>query len=115
MWGYPIENAVVYWGARAIYQDYCGGHIDLLPDRQSFECPADKEQAKPFLKWLDKVALPWLRKIVKKERPAVSSERVFELVEGAFVLRASCRASYGYMYIGAAQLAAQPQEVPHGG
>ena len=113
MWGYPIDNPRVYWGARAIY--YAGnGYIDLLPDRQSLDCPGDKDEAKSFLKWLDKVALPWLRKTLKKECPPSSSDRVFELVEGNYVLRASCRASYGYMYIGAAELAAETKEVVHG-
>ena len=110
MWGITIDGALHAWGARAIY-DWHTCYIDLLPDRQSWEPEPDKA----LLAWINRKGLPWLRKTVKKARPSSNSEEVFELVEGDYVLRASCRASYGYLYIGAAQLAAQPQEVTHGG
>ena len=112
MWGYNIPlSCDIYWGARAIY-NWNSHYVDLLLDRQSFECKIDKDATKPFLKWLNGKALPWLRKTVKRAKPSPNSEEVFELVEGDYVLRASCRSSYGYLYIGAAEL--NQAEVPCG-
>jgi len=114
MWGYPIDNAAVYWGARAIY-NWNSYYIDLLPDRQSYEgAEQTSAEGAAFCRWVNTKALPWLRKTVKRAKPSPNSEEVFELVEGDYVLRASCRSSYGYIYIGAARLAATPQEATHG-
>jgi len=105
MFGRPIEGKGRYWGARAIYHGYAHGYyIDLLPDRQTFEPASDADPdmkaRKQFFKWIEKKALPWLRKEVKRQALGQDSYQVLEFREGNRVLQACPNGSYGYLYIG---------------
>lgn len=102
-----------HWGARAIYEKYAvrGTEkfeygIDLLHDRQS----VDGEMSKEFSAWLNKVALPWLRKEVARVDLGTYSDKILVLDEGDFRLEASPNASYGYLYIGAIEKDVVPSE-----
>ena len=105
MWGLTIENAVRAWGARAIFGK--SGRIELLPDRQSWS--PDEKPDPGFLHWINKVALPWLRAEVKKRGILPSGRDELELRQDNYVLKATPNASWGYLYIGAGQLAAKEQ------
>jgi len=99
--GFPIdEPRVAYWGARAIYKGYQDDYrIDLLFDRQSAD-DANEE----FINWVNNRALPWLRDEVRKQALATDSSKRLEYREFKYVLRATPNGSYGYLYIGAAEL-----------
>ena len=112
MFGYPsdVKSPELYWGARAIYEapHFEGrrserkipAHIDLLYDRQSFEGHEHPEKD-AFVQWVDKTALPALRKWADEKWVMGDSREVFSFEEGSYVLKASPNASYGYLYIGA--------------
>jgi hypothetical protein len=98
MFGYPadIENPKAYWGARAIKE---GSGFSLLPDRQNYTgIEVAKNGKAPLLTWVNKM-LPKARKWAGGQ--SSSSKEVFTITEGKFTLKASCNASYGYVYIGA--------------
>ena len=111
MFGYPsdVESPELFWGARAIFergrlegygkrQKWIPPYIDLVHDRQSF-VGQDHPRSEEFMGWLNKTALPALRKWA--EGVGLDSRAVFEFGNGLFALKASPNASYGYMYIGA--------------
>ena len=108
MFGRPIEGEQVrHWGARAIYSGYPRYDVDLLADRQS-GTNLEGDDAKPFMVWLNKTALPWLRKQMKKELQwGTDSKEVTRLTEGDFYLEATCNGSYGYLYVGAVERPAE--------
>ncbi len=125
MFGYPCEyeKPELYWGARAIFEGprwegygkttrFAAAYVDLVHDRQSLvgqEHPRKEE----FMEWLNKIALPALRKWAEGVSP--DSKDVFTVGNGVFVLKASPNGSCGYMYIGAWMIRgfSQPQpEVP---
>lgn len=110
MFGRVIEGERVRsWGARAIYNGYPRYDVDLLVDRQSGENMEGKE-AGDFLRWLNKRALPWLRKKMKKELQwATDCTEVTSLTEGDFYLEATCNGSYGYLYVGAIERPAEQE------
>lgn len=60
--GYPIpKNAVIGWGARAIFKPMQTQRLDLLWDRQSVCNPGDdKGKVEVFCQYLNKVVLPVL-------------------------------------------------------
>jgi hypothetical protein len=67
-------------------------------DRQSFvgqKHPGKEE----FISWLNNTALPALWKCAAAVRPDL--KEVFTFGDAGFVLKATPKASYGYMYIGA--------------
>ena len=120
MFGYPaeIESPELYWGARAIFergrfegfgkrQKWVPPYIDLVHDRQSF-IGRDDPRKEEFMDWLNKLALPALRKWAEGVR--LDSKEVFTFGNGVFVLKATPNASFGYMYIGA-WLIPLPKEV----
>ena len=131
MFGLPIEGEHTrYWGARAIYSnrmvpvmrrhrgksytDYKAViSLDILHDRQGFESK-DPAGDKDFGNWVNEVALPWLRKECGKRSITTDSSEVMELKDGNRLIRATPNSSHGYMYIGAAELAAETKEVVHG-
>lgn len=90
------DNAACAWGARAIYKPY---EIDLLHDRQSWS--GEEAKIKKLQTWLNKVALPKLRKEVKREYLETNESREIVISDGKFQLIANPRSSYGYLYIGA--------------
>jgi hypothetical protein len=109
----------MYWGARAIiekaewgyktfrrrgkpvrrYTCLCPQSLDLLPDRQTVARVAEQPDKDKFFKWLNKEALPKLRKWVETVDQA--GTEVFEYTGNGYVLRATPNASYSYLYIGA--------------
>lgn len=104
-WGLSPGNrgsaAVVWWGARAIY-DSRSCDIDLLWDRMAWNGLGEgKEPPKDLAQWIDKKGLPKLRKLVKKH--CVDGNEDFNLVvqSDEFALVANPRKSCGYLYIGA--------------
>lgn len=109
MFGFPKPDGVAseyYWGARAIYAsgnkwtNYTPS-LDLLPDRQSYGNNASGPAKDDFFLFVNKRALPALRKWIKKGCHGTGSRQVFMFREGIYCLLASPNASYGYMYIGA--------------
>jgi hypothetical protein len=90
-----------FWGARAIYNSRTYS-IDLLFDRQSSDLPGYVGNAEPDLqKWVNKIALPWLRKEVKKTGLSGDESRELVFKDGRYELRANPKSSFGYLYIGA--------------
>lgn len=97
MWGYPsdVETPIAYWGARAIKE---GRGFTMLHDRQS--CSGEQADKERLVKWVNSI-MPKVQKWAHGQ--GSSSSEVFELREGEYMLRASCNASYGYVYVGAWQ------------
>ncbi len=122
-WGMPQSlipaGVQLAWGARAIYslhsyetkRDRRGkviqrasteAIIDLLPDRQSVSDirPAPLiDERRAFGDWINKTAIPALKKWCVKQYVTSDSEDKFELTEGRYMLIASPRGSCGYLYI----------------
>ena len=82
------------WGARAIFSD---GYVDLLHDRQD-----RREMDKEFAGRINRL-LPEAKKQAKSlmyTSLAPSAREVVTLAEGeGIVIKASTRASYGYLYL----------------
>jgi hypothetical protein len=95
----PPAGAKVAWGARAVYRSRPRAEFDLLWDRQSVAGP--ERERMPLYEWLNKRALPELRKIVEDEfLPGSSWEEVsFEDLVDGYAIKASPRGSCGYLYI----------------
>jgi hypothetical protein len=93
------------WGARAIYHEDSAS-FDLLHDRQDCSDGTDEERA-ALVAWLDTHGLPALRAAVARERPSAAGREIIEIRQDGFVLRASPRRSYGYLYVGAWRVAAR--------
>ena len=90
----PEGELLAAWGARAIFQHR---ELDFLHDRQQ---ALGSEKTRAILgKWIDRVGLPELKKHIKKNGWSSSTKEVFELNRGPFMLKASPRGSYGYMYL----------------
>ena len=75
----PPAGAIRAWGARAIFHGYTNNYfVDLLWDRtdvqpeeprlESDECPEGK---RAFAKWVNDVAMPWLRTHVERVGTAI--------------------------------------------
>ena len=90
----PEGELLAAWGARAIFQHR---ELDFLHDRQQALGP---EKLRAILgKWIDRTGLPELKKHIKRNGWSSSTQDVFELNVGPFMLKASPRGSYGYMYL----------------
>ena len=94
------------WGARAI-KDRRNG-FDLLGDRTGFrfvvngvqvgDCaPARKKAFKAFERWLTARALKAAAKWAETQN--VNDSELFVLDSGSYHYRATCNASYGYVYM----------------
>jgi len=105
MFGLPVPKEVIdakgnpvrYWGCRAIDQ---GGYLDIVHDRVTCNgpetLPLAEWQGLPFIWWLNKVALPELR----RQLPAMPYEQVVPVCsQSQFSLFA--RRAGGYVYVGA--------------
>lgn len=92
-WGLKAPEGVsVAWGARAIYRDMT---IDLLPDRQSWS----GEDRKPLMGWLNSKGIEGIRKVCDDAYLTTDSAETVTFREGGWVIEASPRASYGYLYM----------------
>lgn len=122
-WGLQPPPGVRHaWGARAIYslssndtvrrngrvvrRASTTAQIDLVWDRQeALALPdavalADYEAAcKALARWLNKTGLPALRRLCAKQYLTGDSDDTVEVRRDGYVLRASPRASYGYLYL----------------
>ena len=100
------HNCKRYWGARAIYKNE---EVEFLWDRQSaknldeHDEETDKEGLTEFLVWLEKTAIPWIKKKVKDISLAIDDPQELKLSDGDYELRASTHQSHGYLYIGATE------------
>ena len=101
MWGYPIDNAAVYWGARAIYtRAERGWAVDLVWDRSGTSGEATPAERKALGLWIDKRALPVLRAMAEAFELHGPDERGETVISGGgYTLRADPRRSYGYLYL----------------
>jgi hypothetical protein len=111
-WGRPVPenvNVVAHWGARAIFTN--SDYIDLLPDRQSLTRPENRgglytDDRDPLINWVNKTGLPWLRKEAAQQFDSSSGERrTISFDDGKYHIEADPQGSYGYLYIGAWELA----------
>jgi hypothetical protein len=129
--GLPLPegvNAVRHWGARAILRldrhvrpikrkgrivgrDYTTTTvIEMVPDRSQYRgSDIESPEAKAFFRWLDKTALPQLRKDADKRGLAPDDELMLMIDDGCYHLRANPRKSYGYLYIVAWEDADEPK------
>jgi hypothetical protein len=117
-WGLqPPPEAQIAWGGRAIYklQDNPtirrGGRvvsrasttasIDIPHDRQSgaFTPGVTERDRKLFDIWLNKKGLPELRRACVKQYVTSDSNDEITVEQDKYRLKASPRASYGYLYI----------------
>jgi len=121
-WGLqPPPTTPLAWGARAIYK--LGSHeekffengkrrknpktvtrasIDLLWDRQGSsrdEASTTEKDQKALLQWVDNIGLPELRKLCVAKYLSGSSEDEVEFASDGYAIKASPRASYGYLYL----------------
>lgn len=108
------EDGAPFWYGRGIYSPPKwpqGAHrmkkpkaspafIDFVPDRNGCTSPIED---KSFWTWVDKKAIPALKKWATDNWIETSSEKIFEIISdcGRFVFRATPNRSYGYMYMGA--------------
>lgn len=102
----PPDGVKCAWGARAIFRD---NTIDLLWDRQT--TVGEAKQCEKLLKWVNKTALPKLRKMARGV--GQDEYRNLTIENEKYILHANPRSSYGYLYIGAWEKpqAAEKQEV----
>ncbi len=122
-WGaWPVPtSAPIAWGARAIYRldstdtKYRGRKvvqrasttavIELLFDRQGIAMRLDAESPegiatfRAFTKWIDKIAMPELRRQCVKQYITPDSSATVEIERDGYKLVAGPRESYGYLYI----------------
>lgn len=99
MFGLKIPNTTAYCGWRAILEN---GYVDIVHDRATVR--GDEEDTDKLIKVVNKSGA-WKRMIKWAGDQYGSSHDVFEEDLGNnMVLRASPQASYGYLYIGLAQL-----------
>ncbi len=117
-WGsWPVPySAPIAWGARAIYRLGSTGKrgsgrtiatIDLLGDRQSikFDDGFAPIEFRNFVKWIDKVAMPELRRQCVARYITADSNKTIEIESDGFKLIAGPRGSHGYLYIRAWKVA----------
>ncbi len=103
MFGLEVSGERVrYWGARAIYRG--DGNFELLWDRQSCEGVAEDKDSKLFLKWINKKALPWLRKELNRLCLGTDASDKLLYKSGTYELHATPGKSFGYLYIGVVEL-----------
>tara|TARA_Y100001972_G_scaffold86808_1_gene106192 strand:+ start:129 stop:446 length:318 start_codon:yes stop_codon:yes gene_type:complete len=96
-WGLKAPEGVsVAWDARAIYK---AGHVDLLHDRQSWTGDKRTRARKALLAWLNGVGLRKIKETVKEAYLPSDSAETVAYREGGFVIKASPRQSYGYLYL----------------
>jgi hypothetical protein len=98
-WGLDcVEGTRYHWSARAIYP------VDLLWDRMAVEGDATEGERKALGAWLDNKALPYLRAWFAEGEnvPYQSEDREVTVSGDGYTLRASPRASHGYLYLSAA-------------
>jgi hypothetical protein len=120
----PETPKTIWWGARALYErnhdPLTGKDYDrrgrftfaLLWDRQQIE-GGTPEEREAFSYWIDKKAMPALRKLVKAECRtrdglAPDSDREIAVELEGYRIVASPRRSYGYLYIGIHPIADAP-------
>ena len=107
-WGNYPKNFTpkMYWGARAILERVSGQpgkSLDLLPDRQSFErLDGSQREQDTFFDWINKKALPELRRHARENRFYEWNDLVtIQSEDGAFVCQATPKGRGGeYLYIG---------------
>lgn len=129
-WGsWPVPATVsIAWGARAIYRltsndtkyNRAGkvtrrastiATIDLLYDRQGIATRIDPptpivlSQIKAFTKWIERVAMPELRRECVARYITADSNAEIEIERDGYKLVAGPRASHGYLYIRAWKVA----------
>lgn len=128
-WEIPA-GAPVAWGARAIYTENRGAYdanhtktgaerkrrvmdyfsIELLGDRQATARSeaATERDAKALVRWVNKTALPELRKLCSDRYITPESATTVEISSDGYALKAGPKASYGYLYIVAWKLPPEP-------
>jgi hypothetical protein len=127
-WGLPPRpgvRALAAWGARAIYKIFTERdrrtgrrippEIDLLWDRQEFKYdaldPVAVKACKKLQKWINTKGIKKLSRECSARFITGDCSEVVEVVDGDFMLIATPRASYGYLYIGAWISQSQPHSV----
>jgi len=104
----------LYWGVRAIFESNQWNHykpsFDFVPDRQSFEGDKNDPEINDFIGWLNKEAIPALKKDKNVQSWSSSSGDRFVFESDKYVFMASNNRSYGYTYIGAWTKEAKPKE-----
>lgn len=84
----PPYSVPCYWGARAIYR---GGKLDILHDRRTVKGPLPTGLIKLMQDSL---------KELEKEGMHPASQDTWTKFRDGYVFSASCKGSYGYMYLG---------------
>ena len=99
MFGLEIKDATTWIGWRAIHHPG-KNWIDIVPDR--IDSVGSKADRKRLLAWTN--SGPWTRLTAWADTVSGSSEKLFieRSDDGTMILAASPKASYGYLYIGAA-------------
>ena len=89
------EGVRASWEARANYK---AGYIDLVHDRQSWTGKRTKAR-KALAAWINGVGLAGIREVCRETYLPGDSAKTVTFSEGGFVLKASPRQSYGYLYL----------------
>jgi len=125
MFGFPVPEPVTtkhgepkfYWGARGIYtppkfqtvgygrkakEQQVSCNLDIWGERSSTAGFTDEKtpEGEAFFNWINKVAIPALRKWCDTQWIETSSRKVFALRHERWTMMASPNASYGYIYVG---------------
>ena len=90
------EGVRASWEARANYK---AGYIDLVHDRQSWTGDKRTKARKALLAWLNGVGLSGIREVCRETYLLADSAETVAYREGGFVIKASPRQSYGYLYL----------------
>jgi len=134
MFGFPVPQPVhdkhgepkFYWGARGIYtaprfvtegygrkarEKQVSCNLDIWAERATASGLDQKTpEGEAFCKWINKTALPALKKWCNDQWITGDSRKVFALREGQYTMMASTNASYGYIYVGCWEFPAEANE-----
>jgi hypothetical protein len=89
-------DVLAAYGARTIFQR---SEIEFLRDRQQFL--GNEEQREALCNWINNKALPAMKTHIRENFWDQETDEIFTLNDWPFVLEASPKCSYGYLYISA--------------
>lgn len=121
-WGYgsPPNGTKLAWGGRAIYtlRSWMNPYfkngkkrknpkreeivdLDIPYDRISMVSDSDFVEHKAFTTWINKKGIPWIKDECVKRGFSGSETAVIEWIDSSngYAIKASPKASYGYLYI----------------
>jgi hypothetical protein len=90
-----LDEGDALFQARAIWQ--AGREIDIPPDRKIWK--GAKKNCRALGAWLSKVGIPGLKEVLRRSGLTGRDRDEVKFADMEFVVAASPRASYGYLYL----------------